>query len=122
MSAGGAPAPGKAPRGAPGDSACAGVRWRLRRGVRLGHDAVRDAGVLLHPEGVLVLNDTGAAVLALCDGATDERTLTRALARRYVSVSPEEVRAFLAELARRHLVEASPYPPERSDGQAASDG
>ncbi|MFI1796488.1 pyrroloquinoline quinone biosynthesis peptide chaperone PqqD [Streptomyces sp. NPDC020379] len=94
----------------------AGVRWRLRGGVRLGHDAVRDVGVLLHPEGVLLLNDTGAAVLALCDGATDEHAVTRALAGRYASVSAGEVRSFLAELARRRLVEACLAPQERGDG------
>ncbi|MEV6670543.1 pyrroloquinoline quinone biosynthesis peptide chaperone PqqD [Streptomyces sp. NPDC051162] len=88
----------------------------MRGGVRLGHDPVRDVGILLHPEGVLLLNDTGAAVLALCDGATGEHAVTRALAGRYASVSSEEVRSFLAELARRRLVEACPAPPERIDG------
>ncbi len=102
--------------GAAGPTAGTGVRWRLRGGVRLGHDTVRDTGVLLHPEGVLVLNETGAAVLALCDGATDEHALTGALARTYASVPAGEVRAFLAELARRRLIEPSPGPPERSGG------
>ncbi|MEU7166582.1 pyrroloquinoline quinone biosynthesis peptide chaperone PqqD [Streptomyces morookaense] len=82
-----------------------GVRWRLCRGVRLGHDPVRDTGVLLHPEGVLLLNETGAAVLALCDGTADVDGITAALSRRYAAVAAEDVEQFVRRLARRHLIE-----------------
>ncbi|RLV10006.1 pyrroloquinoline quinone biosynthesis peptide chaperone PqqD [Streptomyces griseocarneus] len=91
------------------------MRWRLRGGVRLRHDPVRDTGVLLHPEGVLLLNETAAAVLALCDGGTDETALAEALSRTYAGVPAREVRAFLAELAWRRLVEPSPAVPGRDD-------
>ncbi|GAA3077381.1 hypothetical protein GCM10020000_73740 [Streptomyces olivoverticillatus] len=80
-------------------------RWRLRPGVRLAHDAVRDTAVLLHPEGALVLNETGAAVLALCDGTTGTAAITAALSRTYAAVPEQDVRLFLAALARRHLIE-----------------
>ena len=39
--------------------------WRL---ARLEFDPVRKQRVLLYPEGVVLLNDTGAAILDLCDG------------------------------------------------------
>jgi coenzyme PQQ biosynthesis protein PqqD len=39
--------------------------WRL---ARLQFDPVRNQRVLLYPEGVVLLNDTGAAILDLCDG------------------------------------------------------
>ena len=39
--------------------------WRL---ARLDFDPVRQQRVLLYPEGVVLLNDTGAAILDLCDG------------------------------------------------------
>ncbi|MGW1077234.1 pyrroloquinoline quinone biosynthesis peptide chaperone PqqD [Streptomyces sp. NPDC002537] len=99
-----------------GAAAGAGVRWRLRGGVRLRHDPVRDTGVLLHPEGVLLLNETGAAVLALCDGATEEGAIAGALSRAYTAVPAGDVRSFLAELARRRLIEPSPAPPGHTDG------
>ncbi|WP_414170079.1 pyrroloquinoline quinone biosynthesis peptide chaperone PqqD [Streptoverticillium reticulum] len=82
-----------------------GVRWRLCRGVRLGHDTVRDTGVLLHPEGVLLLNETGVAVLALCDGTADVDGIAAALSRRYAAVDAEDVERFVLQLARRRLIE-----------------
>jgi pyrroloquinoline quinone biosynthesis protein D len=82
------------------------ARWRLRRGVRLRHDRVRAATVLLHPEGVLRVNDTGAAILALCDGTRDESAIADALAESFESVVPQDVRDFLAQLAQRRLTEA----------------
>ena len=52
--------------------------WRL---ARLDFDPVRQQRVLLYPEGVVLLNDTGAAILELCDGrrsvARDRRTFCR---------------------------------------------
>jgi pyrroloquinoline quinone biosynthesis protein D len=44
--------------GRPALNACAWLKW----------DAIRGNGVLLYPEGLLVLNDTAVAVLRLCDG------------------------------------------------------
>jgi pyrroloquinoline quinone biosynthesis protein D len=66
--------------------------------VRLRFDPARQRHVLLTPETVTVLNETGAAILSLCDG---ERTVAEILAelrRRYDRVADEEVRLFLAGL------------------------
>ncbi|MFD8481473.1 pyrroloquinoline quinone biosynthesis protein PqqE [Kitasatospora sp. NPDC059673] len=79
--------------------------WRLRRGVRLGHDQVRSVPVLLHPEGVLLLGETAAAVLARCDGATGTAAILADLEREYSGVRPDEVRSFLASLAEQYLLE-----------------
>ncbi|GGP44631.1 hypothetical protein GCM10010214_16890 [Streptomyces abikoensis] len=73
--------------------------------MRLIHDSVRDAGVLLHPDGVLILNETGARVLALCDGNTDLVTIADALSRAYDAVPLHDLRDFLDALARRRLIE-----------------
>ncbi|MFI1968667.1 pyrroloquinoline quinone biosynthesis peptide chaperone PqqD [Streptomyces cinnamoneus] len=97
-----------------------GVRWRLSGGVRLGHDPVRDVKVLLHPEGVLLLNATGAAVVALCDGHTDVSGIVKRLSRTYEPVVAQDVRSFLARLAERRLIEPARAPrargPEQGDG------
>ncbi|MEU3352821.1 pyrroloquinoline quinone biosynthesis peptide chaperone PqqD [Streptomyces sp. NPDC037389] len=79
--------------------------WRLRPGVRLAHDSVRDTGVLLHPEGVLLLNETGARVLALCDGSTDVAAIAAVMCRTYTVVPLHDLRSFLDALARRRLIE-----------------
>ncbi|MCC3773747.1 pyrroloquinoline quinone biosynthesis peptide chaperone PqqD [Streptomyces sp. UNOB3_S3] len=79
--------------------------WRLRPGVRLAHDSVRDAGVLLHPEGVLIVNETAARVLALCDGKTDLAAIADVLSRTYDVVPVHDLEGFLDALARRRLVE-----------------
>ncbi|WP_435838806.1 pyrroloquinoline quinone biosynthesis peptide chaperone PqqD [Streptomyces abikoensis] len=73
--------------------------------MRLIHDSVRDAGVLLHPDGVLILNETGARVLALCDGDTDLAAIADALSRAYDVVPLHDLRDFLDALARRRLIE-----------------
>lgn len=99
-----------------------GIRWRLRGGVRLTHDAVRNTGVLLHPEGVLLLNETAAAVLKLCDGATDVTGVTAALSRAYTCVEAQDVRSFLAGLAERRLIEpAAIADAEHADAPEPSD-
>ncbi|MEV4434458.1 pyrroloquinoline quinone biosynthesis peptide chaperone PqqD [Streptomyces sp. NPDC049555] len=91
-------------------------RWRLRTGVRLAHDPVRDTGVLLHPDGVLLLNATATAVLALCDGTTGEADLAAALSRTYTGVRAQDVRCFLGRLAARQLIEPVPGRPGTGDG------
>ncbi|MFI9202384.1 pyrroloquinoline quinone biosynthesis peptide chaperone PqqD [Streptomyces sp. NPDC053048] len=93
-----------------------GIRWRLCRGARLAHDPVRGAEVLLHPEGVLLLNGTGAAVLALCDGERDVTAILGALSGTYEPVVAQDVRSFLTRLARRRLIEPSGVPRERPGG------
>ena len=54
--------------------------WRL---ARLQFDDVRQQRVLLYPEGVVLLNDTGAAILELCDGRRSIADIAAALGERY---------------------------------------
>jgi pyrroloquinoline quinone biosynthesis protein D len=82
-------------------------RPRLAPHVRLTFDPARQRHVLLTPEAVTLLNDTGAAILRLCDG---ERTVGEILAElrgRYEQVADDEVRAFLAGLLAKRRVEVS---------------
>ena len=86
------------------------ARWRLRCGVRIGYDPVRGQDVLFHPEGVLLLNESASAVLALCDGDHDTAGITAALNRSYAEASRDEIESFLIALADRHLVQPAPAP------------
>jgi pyrroloquinoline quinone biosynthesis protein D len=80
-------------------------RPRLARSVRLEWDPVRERQVLLEPEGVLVLNQTGATILGLCDGERTVVEIVEELRGRYKSVAGDEVRDFLSRLAAKRLVE-----------------
>ncbi|MCK2237072.1 MULTISPECIES: pyrroloquinoline quinone biosynthesis peptide chaperone PqqD [unclassified Crossiella] len=80
-------------------------RPRLRRGVRLSYDKVRETHVLLFPEGVLVPNPTAAAVLEHCDGVNDVDAVVKLLSERYQGVSVADVAGLLAALIERRIVE-----------------
>ena len=80
-------------------------RPRLVRQVRLEWDPVREQQVLLAPEGVLVLNQTGATILSLCDGDRTVVEIVEELRGKYDRVDDDEVRDFLARLVARRLVE-----------------
>jgi coenzyme PQQ biosynthesis protein PqqD len=84
------------------------ARPRLSARARLQYDAVRDKRVLLFPEGLLVLNDTAAAVLGLCDGEHSVADIVADLATRYNRPVEEDVLGFLKRLTSKRLVEASP--------------
>ncbi|KAA2263249.1 pyrroloquinoline quinone biosynthesis peptide chaperone PqqD [Solihabitans fulvus] len=77
---------------------------RLRAGVRRAYDRTRDSDVVLFPEGVLVLNETAAAVLARCDGSSTIAEITEGLAEEFDGVRPEDVAELVADLARRRVV------------------
>ena len=79
-------------------------RPRLARSVRLDWDPVRERQVLLAPEGVLVLNQTGATILGLCDGERTVVEIVEELRGRYKRVADDEVRDFLARLAAKRWV------------------
>ncbi|WP_037358075.1 pyrroloquinoline quinone biosynthesis peptide chaperone PqqD [Amycolatopsis orientalis] len=78
---------------------------KLRAGVRLTFDHVRDTHVLLFPEGVLVPNSTAAAVLELCDGATPVSGIVTSLRGRYQGVQESDVLAVLARFGQRRVLE-----------------
>ncbi len=80
-------------------------RPRLAPHVRLTYDPARERHVLLAPEAVSVLNGTGAAVLALCDGKRTVARIVAELNERYDRVADDEVRYFLARLAARRCLE-----------------
>ncbi|GAA3855808.1 pyrroloquinoline quinone biosynthesis peptide chaperone PqqD [Saccharothrix violaceirubra] len=78
---------------------------RLRKGVKVAFDDVRSGHVVLFPEGVLVLNDTAAAVIALCDGVASVRTIADRLAVDYAGVEPADVAELVDRLADRRVVD-----------------
>jgi len=80
-------------------------RPHLARQARLEWDPVRERQVLLAPEGVLVLNQTGAAILGLCDGERTVVEIVEELRGRYNRVADDEVRDFLSRLVAKRLVE-----------------
>lgn len=81
------------------------VRPRLARHVRLTFCKTRRRPILLLPETVVVLNESGAAILELCDGRRTVAGVVAELGTRYADVSGEDVRRFLARLVARRCVE-----------------
>ena len=79
--------------------------WRL---ARIEFDQVRQQRVLLYPEGVVLLNDTGAAILELCDGSHNRGDLVAEVVRRSSERSREtEIIEFIdAARARGWIDEA----------------
>lgn len=68
----------------------------------LRHDKVRDTELLLLPERVVRLNDSGAAILRLCDGTRTVRGVVDQLQRDFgVADLTGDVLTFLAR-ARGH--------------------
>jgi pyrroloquinoline quinone biosynthesis protein D len=92
-------------RGRPGVAMSGSDRPRLARHVRLAFSRTRQRQVLLHPETVVVLNDSGAGILALCDGRHTVDEIVAELGERYQSVPDDEVRQFLTRLVARRWVE-----------------
>ena len=76
--------------------------WRL---ARLDYDTVRDRPVLLYPEGVVFLNDTGRAILELCDGRRTVADIAATLGARYDADVAADVAEYLADLAGRELID-----------------
>ena len=80
-------------------------RPHLARQVRMEWDPVREQQVLLAPEGVLVLNKTGATILGLCDGERTVVEVVEELRGQYKSVAGDEVRDFLTRLVAKRWME-----------------
>jgi pyrroloquinoline quinone biosynthesis protein D len=93
----------------PGGEGSAAVRStdrpQLTRPVRVEWDPVRGQHVLLAPEGVLVLNQTGATILGMCDGERTVGEIVEGLRGQYDCVPSDEVQQFLARLVARRCVE-----------------
>jgi len=75
--------------------------WKL---ARIDFDAVRNRPVLLYPEGAVLLNDTGKAILELVDGHRTIRDIARVLSERYETDVTADVTEYLSHLAERELI------------------
>ena len=75
--------------------------WRL---ARIDFDAVRNRPVLLYPEGAVLLNDTGKAVLELVDGRRTVGEIAAILGERYGADVSADVAQYLSDLAARELI------------------
>ncbi len=81
--------------------------WRL---ARLDFDRVRQQHVLLYPEGAVLLNDTGAAILELCDGHRSVDAIAKILEDRYKCDVTADVTEYLSQLAERELIRDESTP------------
>ena len=77
------------------------VLWKF---ARLHFDAVRNRPVLLYPEGAVLLNDTGKAILELVDGRRTVREIAGVLGARYQTDVTADVTDYLSHLAERELI------------------
>jgi pyrroloquinoline quinone biosynthesis protein D len=78
---------------------------RIAPKARLQWDEVRERHVLLYPEGLVTLNDTGVAILTLCDGERTLADVVTTLEERYRTAGlAGDVATFLDGLAAKGLV------------------
>ncbi|MGW1029866.1 pyrroloquinoline quinone biosynthesis peptide chaperone PqqD [Streptomyces sp. NPDC002577] len=89
----------------PGLEVSGSDRPRLARHVRLTFCRTRQRKVLLHPETVVVLNGSGAAILELCDGRHTVAEIVTELGTSYQTVPEDEVRQFVTRLVARRWLE-----------------
>lgn len=81
------------------------ARPRLAPHVRMRFDAARGQHALLSPETVWVINDTGAAIVELCDGLRTVAEIQSELQSRYSQVTDDDVRRFVTDLVAHHSME-----------------
>jgi pyrroloquinoline quinone biosynthesis protein D len=82
-------------------------RPQLRRGVRAAADPLSGETVLLFPEGVLVMNETAAAVVRTCDGNHSVADVVQSVGEVYDDVAVEDVMSLLRDLIVQGLLLAS---------------
>jgi pyrroloquinoline quinone biosynthesis protein D len=81
-------------------------RPRLLPKARLRYDEVRGRHVLLLPERAVVLSDTAAQILQLCDGGRTGAELIQALQTKYPGADlRSDVVEFLGEAVKKRWVE-----------------
>ena len=89
-------------------SIAADARPKIAARARLQTDKATGKPVLLYPEGVLLLNPTGHAIVTLCTGEANVNEIAARLAQRY-GVSCEqilpEITEYLNRLRARKLLE-----------------
>jgi coenzyme PQQ biosynthesis protein PqqD len=85
------------------------ARPRLASKAKLRLDKKTGQQVLLYPEKGLLLNPTGAAILALCNGERSVQQIAEGLHESYgeatLEVLERDVQAFLSSLAERGLLD-----------------
>jgi pyrroloquinoline quinone biosynthesis protein D len=90
------------------------LRPRISARARLQKDPVSGKPVLLYPEGVLILNNTGHAIISLCDGTASIEQIASTLARRFQNASVPQMVSdiinYLDSLRARNLVELVESP------------
>lgn len=75
--------------------------WRL---ARIDFDRVRQRPVLLYPEGAMFINESGKAILELCNGVRTAGEIARELGERYKSEVLSDVIEYLDMMEQRNLV------------------
>ena len=87
---------------------CPHDRPKLASRARVQKDALTGKPVLLYPEGVLALNPTADAIVAMCDGQNTFEQIVDDLAVRYSvdgSHISADVKSYLDRLRARNLLE-----------------
>ena len=82
---------------------------RLAARARLKFDPIANNEMLLFPEAALALNETGAAILRLCDGARSINEIVDQLSKKYDKAGRDalmrEVVDFLGTIRARGLLQ-----------------
>ena len=81
---------------------------RLWRVARLDFDRVRQRHVLLYPEGAVFINESGRAILELCDGTRTVGEIIRVLGERFGVDVQADVTEYLSRMQARDLVTIRP--------------
>lgn len=75
---------------------------KLVRGARLRFDKVRESHVLMLPETAVMLSDTSAEILSLCDGERSVEAIITELTARYPGAElRDDVHEFLRDAKRQ---------------------
>ncbi len=90
----------------PEEDGSAGERPRLRAKARMRYDGIRGSFVLLLPERAVLLSETAAEILQLCDGSRTAAGVISVLQDKYHDAGiPGDVREFLEQAAHRGWIE-----------------
>jgi pyrroloquinoline quinone biosynthesis protein D len=84
-------------------------RPRLAERARLKYDPIAKQEMILFPEAALILNETGAAIVRLCDGAHSIDEIVAQLSKNYATAGSDalmrEVVDFLDTIRARGLLQ-----------------